>query len=485
MATEISAGRLVAPFYGTSTPVWALLIGSVLSSLTVGQIIGGHISKRSNSYKILSVFLIISGILLALLPVFSSPIMDGSISLFQNGKVGILLASGISITVLLSLPLIALGAAGPILIHHAVEDHNKTGQIAGRLYAFNTAGSLVGTYLAGIVLIAVVGTCKTLWICSGAMIIVGLFFLSSKWVKAITVILICIIISILIYYKTGHIKNNGKILYETETPYNYLQVVESGNLRRLLLNEGFAVQSLYFTDNRLPLFTVWGYYGLSPAWTKSGNPQNILLIGLGGGTGARTLKNLYPDAQITGVEIDPEVVEVGYRYFNMPKNINVVIDDGRAYLQRDSKLYDVIIVDAFKFPYVPFQLCTREFFIQLNRHLAEGGAVVLNIGRDKNSYDVVDSVARTLKSVFKNVRGADMPNDSNTILVGTNHNSDADAGINRLNISDEAAKRFQSLTPPQSWNISKNAPLLTDDKAPVELLTDTIVLRRLWRGANL
>jgi len=477
MAGEITAGRLVAPYYGTSNLVWALVIGAVLGSLALGNIVGGWLSRRFDPRLTAGWLLLGAGAALFLLPIVALPVMRHSLQLFVSGRTGTLVASAVAITGLLGLPMVILGALSPLLIQALVDRANHTGSLAGRLYALSTAGGLIGTYLSGLVLVPVVGTRATFWLCALALALCGtwpLLRLSRlrRWSAASLALVPCVLAG-----GAGRGTDPG-MLYEGETRYNHVRVQQSGGKRRLLLNDGFSTQSVCHLDGTLPLDRVWGWYAAAPAHTRTGRPRRVLLLGLGAGTGASIYRQLYPGATVTGVEIDGELVRLGQRWFGLPAQTRVVVDDARAFLQRDRGRYDVVIVDAFQFPYVPFQLTTREFFLALQTRLARGGAVMLNVGRDGRSHDLVDAVARTAADVFPRVRGADAGR-YNTILVATEHGPAQEAGLDALGLPAAARRHLARRRPLRPWSVRSDAPLLTDDHAPVEAITDRIVIRRL------
>lgn len=478
MAAEMCAGRLMAPFFGTSTMVWALLIGSVMLSLSAGYLLGGRLSQRRGAARWLFVGLLIAAAILAVLPWVARPVMRGSLSLFQDGAMGTLLASAIGVTALFAVPLVALGAASPLLLHHSVGATDQTGVVAGRLYALSTVGSLLGTFLSGVVLVPLLGSDATLRLCAGllaANAIAALVHPRWRLLGAIPPVVALAALAL----PPATIKDRPHGVFETESAYNYIQVTDNGRQRRLFLNDGYAVQSTWHHDGSLSLESVWGYYALSPAWTATGEPERILLLGLGGGSSARFFAHYFATAEVTGVELDPEIVAVARDYFELPPSTQVVIDDARAFLHRATDRYDIIIVDAFQFPYIPFQLTTREFYADLDRHLAPGGVVVVNVGRDRDAFAVVDAISQTLQSVFAHLQGVDLPNGANTILVAAQHAPARAAGLAGTPLPEPMQQRLSSLPPARPRLVPADAPVLTDNLAPVELLTDQIVVRRL------
>ncbi len=481
MAVEMAAGRLLAPYYGTSTMIWSLLIGVVMGSLALGNLLGGWLSKRPSSLKMLYKSFFVVGIIFFLLPLLAPILLSGTLRLFYQGHLFWLAFKVVIFFLLLFLPMLLLGATTPVLAHHLVDNTDEIGKNIGHLYALSTLGSLLGTFLSGIFLVPLWGVRQTFWLFAILLFLNGL----GAFFKARTFLIFSLFLlgifswSFFLSFGNWHSEEQGKTLFEGESHYNHIWVTRKRGMIRLLLNEGFAVQSLSFVDGRLPLVDVWAYYALAPAWTLSGNPKKILLIGLGGGSSARILRAFFPKARIVGVEQDPKVVEVGRRFLGMPKNIEVKAEGGRVFLSRTSEHFDLVIVDAFQFPYIPFQLATREFFRLIEGHLAVGGALVMNVGRHGRSYDVVDSIVLTLRSVFPHVLGVDLSNDSNTIVVATRHHPRRYAGLKRMNIPIKWQERLKSLPSPHFWRYRSHPLLLTDNVAPVEWLTDRIIFRQL------
>ncbi|MFU8802341.1 MAG: spermidine synthase [Bradymonadaceae bacterium] len=481
MGAEIAAARLVAPFYGTSTMVWALVIGATLLSLSVGQLLGGWLSRRGIGDRGIVGLLLASAVILVTLPFIGRPLMEQSLTFFWHEAYGTIAASALGVTALIGFPLIFLGAVGPLILQEAISDAKEAGSVGGYLYAWGTIGSLLGTYTSGLLFIPIFGTSRTLWIFS-ALIVLGaaLFIPRKRWRLGLgSAALIAFIAGFII--PTGPIKATPGQIFEAETAHNYIEVVEERGVRRLYFNEGFAEQSIYI-PGRLALHNVWGYYGLAPAWTTTGSPSKVLMLGLGGGTAARVYRELYPDAEIVGVELDGEVIEAGRRFMGMPEDIETVAADARIHLAREERHFDVIIVDAFQFPYIPFQLCTREFFSLLHARLAPGGMAMLNVGRDGENREVVYAILRTLGEVFPYVYAVDVPSGYNTIVIAMDHPIDEAVGVEGLVLPSRARASFAYLADPTTWRIPANAPLLTDDHAPVELLTDLVFLRRLLPG---
>ncbi len=484
MAAEVSAGRLVAPYFGTSSPVWALIIGAVLASLAAGQLLGGWLSRRRRPIRIVAGLLLVSAVLTAFLPTIGRGILGGGIELVRAGAMAPIVAAGIGITMILALPMLALGAIGPLLLHQAVERRDEAGPVAGRIYALGSIGSLIGTYSAGLLLVPWLGVSRTLWLCAAVLAAAGLLGsrLKVMTAAAATVLLVNLALVAASVEPAPPGGPGQTLLHHVESTLNHVRVVEEKRALRLYLNDGYAVQSEYPADGSLPLYDVWLWYAAAPVFTATGRPKSALLLGLGGGTSARMLQEIFPEASVTGVELDPAVVEAGRRFMGLSDDVEVVIDDARAFVGRDDRRFDVIILDAFDFPYVPFQLVTKEFFEALEARLEDGGVLMVNVGRYGRRYDVVDAVARTLAEVYPTVRGADVDNESNTMLVAGRHDPSLDVGADGLGLDRKVAARMRQIERIATWSPAEGSPVLTDDRAPVELLTDRIVLRSLLGG---
>ena len=494
MNAEIGSGRLMAPYYGTSTTTWALLIGTILISLAGGSLVGGHFSRKGKPEHWLTVFVLAAALLLALLPRIAPWCMVGSLTRLRTNQIGALAGSACAVAVLISIPVLLLGAVSPLVLQAAGRHYPEGrltpefGQLAGRLYAAGTIGSLVGTFSAGLLFIPWLGTTRTIDIGALALALAGtgIALRMANQPTAIVAVGVTALLFVVSIARAAAMpeSNPARVVWSGESRYNHIAVFERGDERQLRVNDGFAVQSLSFADGRLPLYDVWGYYALSPAWGTDPSPKRVLLLGLGGGTSAEIFRSLYPEARVTGVELDEEIVRAGKQYLrNKLDSVDVVIEDARTFIAKTNERWDVIVLDAFQFPYIPFQLTTQEFFEQVARCLSSGGVLMVNAGRYGEHRGVVHALSRTLRAIFPNVLAADARNPSNTLIIAFAHNPHDAVGMANLVIPAAKAREFARLTPsyaamqPASW--PDETPLLTDDHAPVEWLTDRIVWQEL------
>ena len=221
------------------------------------------------------------------------------------------------------------------------------------------------------------------------------------------------------------------------------------------------------------------YFNVNPA-----PPGNAAVVGLAAGTIPKQFTRVFGPIPIDGIELDPAIVETWRRYFDLNEpNIQAHIGDGRNVLERLPGPYDVITVDAYKVPYIPWHLTTREFFGMVNERLSETGVLAINVGRVPNDRRLVDAVAATLATVFPTVHAIDVPGTLNTILVATRQPTTI--GNLRANLAalpaaaDPLLRDTLALAVANVVPVALDGPVMTDDRAPVETISDSIVLRYL------
>ena len=195
----------------------------------------------------------------------------------------------------------------------------------------------------------------------------------------------------------GTDKTAQGMIYEGESAYNYIQVLEYGDVRVLRLNEGQGMHSMYsptLQNFHGPWEQVLAAPFFNPAPYDPAKIKSMAIVGLAAGTTARAASAVYPGIQIDGIEIDPEIVRVAREYFGMTEpNLNVIVQDGRVGLRKSHEKYQIISVDAYRPPYIPWHLTTREFFQIARDHLTEDGVLVINVGRGPNDRRLINAFA--------------------------------------------------------------------------------------------
>jgi spermidine synthase len=473
LGAEIAAVRLMAPFFGASTIVWANTIGVVLVALSVGYWLGGRLGDSRPDLRSLCVVVTAAAVLLAIVPFVARPFLDISVDALDEIDAGAFVGSLFAVLILIAIPVVLLGTVSPWAIRLAVPDVEHSGRVAGRLYAVSTVGSLLGTLVAALALIPLLGTQRTFLVFAVAIATCAAFGLGWRFVAVPALLAAVIAIPV------GTVKatDEGTVIYEAESEHQYIRVIEQPDGDRALeLNEGQATHSLYRPGSYLT-GDVWDGYLVLPFTALTAPPERIAILGNAAGTTARAYGRYFPDTLVDGVEIDPELEEVGLEYFDMGSNENLTVhnEDARPWLRRSEGGYDVIMVDAYRQPYIPFYLATREFFELVRDRLAPGGVVIVNAGHPEGNDDLEKVLGRTMAEAFPTVL-RDPIEPTNTLLVG----SEAPVSADRLR---ELAPRLPGeLASLARIEAARTEPRLeggtvyTDDRAPVEWLIDRSIL---------
>jgi spermidine synthase len=191
---------------------------------------------------------------------------------------------------------------------------------------------------------------------------------------------------------------------------------------------------------------------------------------------------VYGPIPIDGAEIDPEIIRVGREYFDMNEpNFNAVAQDGRYFLANSTDTYDVIAIDAYRPPYIPFHLTTREFFAQVDEHLTEEGVVAINVGRTRSDWSLVEVLASTLKAVFPNVYLVDLATPGqdliNVLVVATKQPTTVDnLAANAALMENPLLQQVAEASIPRAVEFTDPTMVFTDDKAPVEQVVHGLIL---------
>ncbi len=482
LGVEFGASRLLAPYFGTSLYVWGVLIGLILIYLSAGYVIGGRLADRHPREDVLYQITAWAGLWIGVIPLVSYPILLASQQGFKQLSVGLVAGSLLATVLLFAAPVILLGCVSPFAIRLLLKDVETGGNTAGRVYALSTAGSILGTFLPVFWFIPTYGTRPTLVGFGLALIALSA---AALWPRrrfyaafGIAVILAWILLPSGI--KPPQV---GSLLYEKESAYNYIQVVQVGTQTQLILNEGQAIHSIYNSQNILTRGP-WDYMlvadSFRPAQSIEPQPKDIAILGLAGGTAARGYTAAFGDqVQITGVEIDPEILDVARRYFHLNEpNVHPVVADARYWLDTQAGHYDVMVLDAYRQPYIPFHLTTREFFSEVRGHLNPGGVAVVNAGRTATDYRLVDAIASTMAAVYPSVFLVDVPEFANTLVYGsTQPTTIADVEHNLGLINEPLARTVAtSAVTEGGLRVSPyHGQVFTDDLAPVERLIDEII----------
>jgi len=486
LGVEFGASRLLAPYFGTSLYVWGVLIGLILLYLSAGYVIGGRLADRHPRDDVLYQITAWAGLWIGVIPLVSYPILLASQQGFRELSVGLVAGTLLSVVLLFAVPVTLLGCVSPFAIRLLLTDVSTGGNTAGRVYALSTVGSILGTFLPVFWFIPTYGTRPTIE--AFALALVGISALALWPRRRLYASFAVAVILAWIFLPSG-IKppEVGTLLYEKESAYNYIQVVQVGTTTELILNEGQAIHSVY--DSRTDLtHGYWDYLLLAdafrPAQSTAAAPRSVVFLGLAAGTAARQYRLAYGDqVDITGVEIDPEILAAGHRYFHLDEaRAHEVVADARYWLDTQVARYDVVVLDAYQQPYIPFHLTTKEFFEQVKAHLEPGGVVAVNVGRTATDYRLVDALASTMASVFPSVVLLDDPNYTNTVVYGSTLPVSVNDVAHNLQLVSAPLARDAAASALENGKLRVSpyhGQVYTDDLAPIEQLIDDIIFSYL------
>ncbi len=492
LGVEMCASRLLNNYFGSSQLIWAVLIGLVLVYLTVGYYLGGRLADRSPRPEKLYELMAWAGLLIGLVPFIAQPILHyGQVGL-ERYLASLLLASLLGVVALFAVPVSLLGCISPFATRLAMREVAHSGDVSGRIYAISTVGSIAGTFLPALVLIPSIGTKHSFILLSLLLLAVAIYGMARSGARPLAFMAMpVLVLALLVIVPGGVVKSVPGMIYEKESPYNYIQVVQAGDTRYLLLNEGQGVHSVY-SPGHLLTNSIWDLFLVAPFFNnvpyRPADVKSMCMIGLAAGTIAKQYTAVYGPIPIDGVEIDPDIIQVGRRYFDMNEpNLNAVAQDGRYFLYNSPRKYDVIGVDAYRPPYIPPHLATKEFFQEARAHLTENGVVAINVGRTTTDFSLVNAMAATLASVFPNVYIIDLPESggglSNSLVVATNQPTAlSNFAQNAATIQQPELKAVASEAVGWSREFKGTGIVFTDDKSPVEQVIHRLIVNFITRS---
>lgn len=477
MAVELGASRLLAPYFSSSQIVWTIIIGTIMIAMALGNIYGGRSADKNPNPDRLYARILIAGVWIALIPVVGKYIVLGisALLIFTVNTNFLIWAAFAACMVIFVFPLFLLGTVTPSLAKYTVQSLEDSGSIMGTLGAFNTIGSIIGTFVPTFVSIPAVGTSITFLIFAAILLGLGIIYFVSKKsglkksIASAVIFLLCCIFGA----SNSFAFWESNLAYEGDSIYNYLQVKENDRSVILSTNVLFGVQSILMKGEGLTGM-YYDYAMAAPLMTGKEDPAecNTLILGMGTGTYAHQCRAYFGDMPVEGVEIDEKITDLARTYFELPEDVPVTTYDGRAYLNAIDGKYDVIMVDAYQDITIPFQMSSVEFFTLVKEHLAEDGVMVVNMNMRGSGEDSINAyLSDTIGSVFGEVYTVDVKGSTNRELFASdNPRMIENLKRHKETVADESLLAMMN-------NVSENLipyeagdRIMTDDKAPVELL---------------
>ncbi len=471
MMYELAGSRVMAPYVGTSIFVWASLIGVILGSLSLGYYYGGKIADKRQESITLAFIIALSAICVRLTAVLRDIIPEA----IGRWQLGLQTESVLLALVLFAPASLFLGMVSPYATRLRLSGLTNSGTVVGRLSAISTIGSIAGTFLAGFYLIPHLGTNRILISISiillsmSILLIVGETLPQKKKTWAIIFLLFMAIIF-------GILKNPQKAqAVDVDTVYSriwlYESIVTATQRKKLnLVTDPGGVQSSMFLDNPTELVHEYTkFYHLDKHFFPGF--KNALIIGGCAYSYPKDFLIQNPEAHLDVVEIDPGMTELARKYFYLKDDprLAIVHEDGRIYLNSNTKQYDVIYLDAFNsHSSIPFHLTTKEAVERVYASLSDGGVVLLNtitaLGGEKGKF--LEAEYKTYRSVFPQVY----------IIPVRSNNLDALQNVMIVGIKSEKKPEWVNKDPELNGYLSKRwvgepdtgLPILTDDFAPVD-----------------
>ncbi len=473
MAVEIGASRLLAPYFSASQIVWTIIIGVIMIALALGNVWGGRLADRDPDPARLYRRLIVAALWIAAIPVLGKyviAVVSGLLIVAIETNL-LVTAAFISCAAIFVFPLLLLGTVTPSLVKYTVSSLDDSGKTVGTLGAANTVGSIIGTFVPTFLSIPAVGTAATFVIFSGILLLLGaVYFISVKRGAVKTVIsLVLFAAASVAGLSFGFAFWENTLTLEDESVYNYLQVREDDTRVILSTNVLFGVQSVYQKSDTLTGM-YYDYALAAPLMAEQ--PDSLLILGMGTGTYATQCARYFPDMTVEGVEIDEKITDLAHEYFRLDETVPVTTYDGRAYLASCGESYDVIMVDAYQDITIQFQMSSYEFFSMVRDHLTDNGVMVVNMNmRGGEEGSINDYLSDTIASVFPEVVTVDVANSTNReLFAGMNNSSFTKFASAAETIEDPRLSYMMALVEDNLVSYEGGNRILTDDKAPVELL---------------
>lgn len=478
MAVELGASRLMAPYFSSSQIVWTVIIGVIMIAMAIGNVWGGKLADRSATPDKLYRRLILAAIWIALIPFVGRYLIAGIslLALFVT-KNFLVWAALAACLVIFAFPCVLLGTVTPSLTRFTVDNLDDTGKTVGRLNALNTIGSIIGTFVPTFVTIPAVGTAATFLIFSGVLAAIGIAYFVFEKKKSVPGIVSALLIAGLCFALPGYSFAfwESDIALEDESIYNYLQVKDDAKRTTLSTNVLFGVQSVQVKGDALTGM-YYDYALAAPCMAGMDGTDNegrsVMILGMGSGTYASYCARYFPGASVQGAEIDRKIADIATDYFGLLDSVTVAVEDGRAYLAASEERFDVIMVDAYQDITIPFQLSSVEFFTEVQRHLKPNGVMVVNLNMTSaENGSINEYLCDTMASVFKYTVTAPVKGNTNTEVFCTDADDWEETFLRSIgNLTDCDYADMMRTVQEKLAPYAGGACILTDDKAPVEVL---------------
>ncbi len=395
MVFELLAARFVTPFFGNSIYVWSSILGITMLSLLIGYFLGGRLVKMDlHKFLPIPTLVLVSGILLML------PLSHSVLGLIAE-SFGLISGSLLSAILLLFLPLVLLGSISSQFIQLISETQTLAGVSSGNVYAISTLGGVIATFAVGLFLIPNYGLrfcCLSIGVSSGMLFIVAYLMEKGKINIKSLALALCFLIGAFLLGSSFKIQttlddSDADLRYHNDSMMGRLELYELQDSVQVIMNNG-ALQSKLWSDGYNSSLLYVHIIGGVLAYIPKENRNNALVVGLAAGSLIHELSKL-GFGDIDAVDIDPRTHEICQEFTGLEKvDYQFHEDDGRHFLLKNDKKYDVIIIDVSAGDYQPYHLYTKEAIALYKDHLTEQGVIVINI---------IDFIDRSITSATERI----------------------------------------------------------------------------------
>ena len=466
MVLELVAARILSPYVGSSNLIWTTIIGIMLTSMSIGYWLGGKFADKRPDINLLSFFILIGAFFTSIIPILETALVK-PLSEVMNELVIIAI---ICSTIVFGIPSFILAMVSPFAVKLEDKNHEEIGKTSGKISSLSTIGSIVGTFVAGFLLIPNLGVRTLILIITITLFILSFIMFNKKNVKYSIAMVLCLIalIGLNYYGKVLFEKNNPDIIQDVDSQYSRIWVknISVGDINYKTMEVDTGLES-YINKNTNEMGAKYlYYYDLFDYYNK--DAKSTLMIGGAAYTYPTYYLNKYQEKTIEVAEIDEKMTELAIDEFDLDienPRLKIYTQDGRSFLNNTGNKYDTILIDAFKGLNAPFELTTYEALVKAKNALNDNGMVITNIisSLEGENEDFIKYEYSTYKEVFEDVklfkvRDVEKTESQNLILIGFK---------NGKNINEEKYEQYKNLLEMEITDFTSNREIVTDHFAPI------------------
>ena len=434
--------------------------------MSIGYWLGGKIADKRPDINLLSFFILIGAFFTSIIPILEIALVK-PLSEVMNELVIIAI---ICSTIVFGIPSFILAMVSPFAVKLEDKNHEEIGKTSGKISSLSTIGSIVGTFVAGFLLIPNLGVRTLILIITITLFILSFIMFNKKNVKYSIAMVLCLIalIGLNYYGKVLFEKNNPDIIQDVDSQYSriWIKNISVGDINYKTMEVDTGLESYINKDTNEMGAKYLYYYDLFDYYNK--DAKSTLMIGGAAYTYPTYYLNKYQDKTIDVAEIDEKMTELAIDEFDLDienPRLKIYTQDGRSFLNNTENKYDTILIDAFKGLNAPFELTTYEALVKAKNALNDNGMVITNIissleGKDE---DFIKYEYSTYKEVFEDVklfkvRDLEKTESQNLILIGFK---------NGKNINEEKYEQYKNLLEMEIADFTSNREIVTDHFAPI------------------